>query len=315
MAGSAAFGIMNIYIIVSERDRILEFCAVFKVVSGKHVFSYYHAAFSYADLVCGHEKFCFFKTGNIILHKQKQFEHLFAHLYFGFGEIQRIGRVQLYHARGIEVYTAVNKGSEHKHVFARIFNFALSLEFIVQRVYILNLRRKSFDSLPVNAAHTETQRHGLAESVVASESERAGRKICKACITCRVNKDLCRKLKLSRTSAKHGGGYFITVFFYLGKIRVKQQLHAIFDCKSVKDYFHIFFIIIPKQIRICFYTLALLHELTCFGTYFCENSFAEPCELTVDNRAVLHKRHNKRQIHCASERSALFDKYRFCALS
>ena len=122
---------MDIDIVIAAGDHILKALAGLQVFPAEDVLAIHHPAFAHADFR-GEEQLRFLKPGDVVLQEEEHFNHLFARFHFGKAQIIRIHGIFLDDAGGVEMENPIDQGVKDQHILARILDFALFLELLIQ---------------------------------------------------------------------------------------------------------------------------------------------------------------------------------------
>ncbi len=224
MAGSAAVRAVNVDVVVSGGNGILELCAVLQLLLSKHMLAHDHAAFTGADFTRRIQKLAVLEAGNVIMQEVVHFEHLLARDHLGAGNVQRIRGVVLHHASGIEVQHAVHKRVENQHVFARIGNFPFILKLFVHILHQLTVLPIL---LQINIANAEAQRHRLAQAVLAPQLERTAGHRRQVCIPGAIDKIARLKGQKTRLGSHLHSLQSLSILFNAAQHGMEKHVHTL----------------------------------------------------------------------------------------
>ena len=306
---ASAFGIVNVDIVVSCRNGIVEDGAVFQFHFAQHMLADYHTGLTHADFQCGGEKIGVFHSA--VGERFEKIDHL-DHLLTGnqlcLCHIEGVGRIEFDHTGGVEVKDIGVIGREGEDILSGIFDFSARLSFLIFDIDIGAFFLVEF--FHIHTAHTEAEGHRLTQ-VVAFTTKHSFT----ACqrgegsVTCRIDKVVTFKCESSCYGREGCSRDTVALAGHTTEIGVEEKFNARLDTHTVEYNFHCLFVEMVVTRFGCDHgtTVKCFH----LSKNFLENSTGELTDLVTDFRRIRHKRHNE---HCCcrtTEGIGLFAKKNF----
>ncbi len=171
-------------------------------------------------------------------------------------DIQRIGRIVLDHACGIEMQHTIHQRKEYQHVLARILYLPLRLEFLIHFLHVLTVCIELFN---IHIPDAEAERHRLAKAVFPAQMERAASLHGKIRIACGINEITRFERKHARFRGAFDAGDGLTVLLNTCQESMVKGLYPFPGHEPVKGDLQVFFmdVLVPFS----FIAADFLHDL------------------------------------------------------
>ena len=163
VVGSRACRIVDIDLVGTARDPVVEFPCLHDVVRGDLILPDHAAALTYAQLRCGYDECAVFHTGDVVLHEMVHLVDLFTGFHLGGTVVEGVHGIFTDDPGGIQVHDVFDRHFEDQHVLTRIADLPGFPLCLIERLHFLPI-----ETIPIHIGKAEIECHRLTKSVLLS---------------------------------------------------------------------------------------------------------------------------------------------------
>ncbi len=233
VGGTGAFGVVDIDVVVTCGDTILELDAILQFLGGEDMLTVDHTAFAHTGLGSRGNDLAVFKAGNVVPQEVVKLYHLLSGDHIRLGDLPAIGGVLLDDTGSVELYHAGNGSAEDHDLGHGVLDIALGVLSLPEGDDVVLFLA---EHLVIHVTDLEAQGHGLAKLIPGSAQTEG--EICQeGYVGISGTIDEVGSLQLHQAGfIGHGDrGNAVTLALDGGGNGVKEKLHAGFHHHAVED--------------------------------------------------------------------------------